>query len=122
MEAPRRLQPIEWTPPVRKLQSAQDTPVANRVSRTKGVLMSTVIIAVDLAKTVFEIAGANASGTVVERRRMSRTQFERFWIQRPGTRVVMEACASAHFWARRLLALGFEVVLLPPEYVRPYVL
>jgi transposase len=84
--------------------------------------MSTVIIAVDLAKTVFEIAGANASGTVIERRRLSRTQFERFWNERPCTRVVMEACATAHFWARRLVARGFEVVLLPPQYVRPYVL
>lgn len=84
--------------------------------------MSTVIIAVDLAKTVFETAAANASGTVVQRRRMSRTQFERFWLDQPRTRVVMEACATAHFWARRLLALGFDVVLLPPHYVRPYVL
>lgn len=83
--------------------------------------MSTVTIAVDLAKNVFEIAGANASGRIVERRRMSRTTFERFWVDRARCRVAMEACASAHYWARQLIALGYDVVLLPPQYVRPYV-
>ena len=83
--------------------------------------MHTVTIAVDLAKNVFELAVANQSNHIVERRRLSRAQFERFWPLREPCRVVMEACGSANFWARRLLALGFEVVLLPPHYVRPYV-
>lgn len=83
--------------------------------------MSTVTIAVDLAKNVFEIAGANASGTIIERRRMTRPQFERFWLSQPRCRVAMEACASAHFWARHLIGLGYDVVLLPPQYVRPYI-
>lgn len=83
--------------------------------------MSTVTTAVDLAKNVFEIAGANAAGRIVERRRMSRAQFERFWENRQRGRVVMEACASAHYWARRLIGLGYDLVLLPPQYVRPYV-
>ncbi len=83
--------------------------------------MATVTIAVDLAKNVFEIAAANASGRILERRRMSRPQFERFWSTQAPCRVVMEACASAHFWARWLRERGFEGVLLPPQYVRPYV-
>ena len=83
--------------------------------------MSSVTIAVDLAKQVFEVAVSNASGRITERKRLSRPQFERFWAQQQPCRVVMEACASAHFWGRRLRALSFEVVLLPPHYVRPYV-
>lgn len=83
--------------------------------------MNRVTIAVDLAKTVFEIAVTNRAYRITQRRRVSRTQFERFWAEHEPCRVVMEACASAHFWARHLVGLGFEVVLLPPHYVRPYV-
>jgi len=82
--------------------------------------MSTVTIAVDLAKHVFELAVAGRAGTIRERKRLSRPQFEQFWSQRGPCRVVMEACASSHFWARFLVSRGFEVVLLPPHYVRPY--
>ena len=81
--------------------------------------MSSLTIAVDLAKTVFEIAVAHQSGRILERRRLTRSQFERFWPLRERGRVIMEACGTAHFWARRLRALGFEVVLLPPHTVRP---
>lgn len=83
--------------------------------------MSSLTIAVDLAKNVFELAVSNTSGRITERKRLSRPQFERFWSDRLPCRVVMEACATSHYWGRRLRALGFEVVLLPPHYVRPYV-
>lgn len=83
--------------------------------------MSSVTIAVDLAKNVFELAVSNAVGRITERKRLSRPQFERFWTDRLPCRVVMEACASSYFWGRRLRSLGFGVVLLPPHYVRPYV-
>lgn len=83
--------------------------------------MSSVIVAVDLAKNVFEVALSDAPGRISERRRLSRSQFERFWSGRSGCRVVMEACATAHYWGRRLHSLGFEVILIPPQYVRPYV-
>ena len=82
--------------------------------------MFTVTSAVDLAKNVFEIAVAGRAGTVRERKRLSRPQFEQFWGTRPPCRVIMEACSSSHFWARYLSARGFQVILLPPHYVRPY--
>ena len=82
--------------------------------------MSTVRIAVDLAKNVFEIAVSVHAGQVRERHRLSRPQFERFWSTRAPCRVILEACSSAHFWARYLISRGFDVVLLPPHYVRPY--
>lgn len=82
--------------------------------------MSNVTIAVDLAKNVFEIAVCRAAGRIHERRRMTRHQFDRFWLTREPCRVVMEGCSGSHFWARRLIGLGFELKLLPPAYVRPY--
>jgi len=82
--------------------------------------MKNVVIAVDLAKEVFEIAVANKSGRILERRRMTRAQFERFWTTREPCAVAIEACGTAHHWARTLTGLGFEVTLLPPKYVRPY--
>ena len=83
--------------------------------------MSSVIIAVDLAKHVFELAVSIRGGRITERKRLSRPQFERFWCDRLPCQVVMEACGSSHYWGRRLRALGFDVVLMPPHYVRPYV-
>jgi transposase len=83
--------------------------------------MSSVTIAVDLAKHVFEVAVSTGAGRITERKRLSRSQLERFWVNRAPCRVVLEACASSHFWGRRLRALGFEVVLIPAQYARPYV-
>jgi transposase len=83
--------------------------------------MSSLTLAVDLAKNVFEIAVSPRPGQVTERHRLNRAKFERFWIDRSPARVVMEACATAHHWGRWLQHRGFEVILLPPHYVRPYV-
>ena len=83
--------------------------------------MSHSTIAVDLAKSVFELAISNYPGRVKERHRLSRTRFERFFAQHQPTTVLFEACSSAHHWARELQRLGHQVVLLPPHTVRPYV-
>ena len=83
--------------------------------------MSRVTMAVDLSKHVFEIAVSDAPGRICEHRRLSRPQFERFWNTRAPCRVVLEACASSHYWGRRLRALGFDVVLIPPQYTRAYI-
>jgi transposase len=79
------------------------------------------IVGVDLAKTVFQLAIADANWRVVERQRLTRTQFERWFVNRAVGLVVMEACGSAHHWARWLTGLGIEVRLLPAPYVRAYV-
>ncbi|HEV2121414.1 MAG TPA: IS110 family transposase, partial [Chloroflexota bacterium] len=83
--------------------------------------MSRVTVAVDLAKSVFQLVVADEHGKITERRRLSRAQFERFWENRTSCRVLMEACGTAHHWGRWLLARGFEVVLLPAHSVTPYV-
>lgn len=82
--------------------------------------MPTVTIAVDLAKNVFEVAIATRPGVTPKRRRLSRPQFETFWAEQAPCRVIMEACSSAHYWARHLTARRFDVALLPPQYVAPY--
>jgi transposase len=82
--------------------------------------MHIATVAIDLAKTVFEVAAADATGRVVERKRLSRSQLLPYFENRSVGRIVMEACGSAHHWGRRLTALGFKVSLLPPHYVRAY--
>lgn len=83
--------------------------------------MSIVTIAVDLAKTVFELAAADSAGKIIERRRLSRAQFDKYFENRECAHVIMEACGSAHYWGRRFEARGLRVSLLPPHYVRAYV-
>jgi transposase len=80
-----------------------------------------VVVGVDLAKSVFQLCVADGAWHPLESQRLSRSQFERWFANRPVSRVVMEACGSAHYWARWLTGLGIEVVLLPARYVRAYV-
>jgi len=83
--------------------------------------MNATTVAVDLAKNVYQLAVADPNWRVIEKHRLTRAQFERFFANRSAKLVVMEACGSAHFWARHLQALGMEVRLLPPRYIRAYV-
>lgn len=83
--------------------------------------MHATTVAVDLAKSVFQIAVADEHWRVVDTQRLTRSQFERWFLNREVGLVVMEACGSAHHWARWLNALGIEVRLLPAQYVRAYV-
>jgi len=83
--------------------------------------MNTTTVGVDLAKTRFELAIADTEYRIQSRRRLSRVQFAQFFGNHPASRVVMEACGSAHHWARTLQAQGHQVQLLPAQYVRAYV-
>lgn len=83
--------------------------------------MHATTVAIDLAKEVFELAYADAAGRIVERKRLSRRAFSRALHNRPPLAVIMEACGSAHYWARRFQAQGHQVRLLPARDVRPYV-
>lgn len=79
------------------------------------------IIGVDLAKQVFQLHGATGKGEVVYRKKLSRRQFLAFMRTHPRCRVAMEACATAHHWARTLTASGHDVRLIAPKFVMPYV-
>jgi transposase len=78
------------------------------------------LLAVDLAKDVFEVAVSRRPGRVDASRRLRRDGFLEFFGQQPPATVVMEACGSAHYWARCLRQLGHRVRLLPASQVRPY--
>ena len=83
--------------------------------------MEHTTIAVDLAKSAFQVAVSRRPGHLDEERRLSRDRFLAFFAQRPPATIVLEACGSAHHWARQLQPLGHVVRLLPPHDVRPYV-
>jgi transposase len=83
--------------------------------------MKDTTIAVDIAKDVFEIAVSNKPGKIHETNRVTRAKFLKFFSNRESAKVVMEACGSAHHWAREIEKLGHRVVLLPPHTIRPYV-
>jgi hypothetical protein len=74
--------------------------------------MHATTVAVDLAKSVFQLAVADASWRIVETHRLTRTQFERWFVNRDVRLVIMESCGSAHHWARWLTGLGIDVRLL----------
>lgn len=78
-------------------------------------------IGLDLAKRVFQVHGVDAAGAVVLRRQLKRRQVEGFFGKLPACLVGMEACGTAHHWARRLRALGHEVRLIAPAYAKAYV-
>src|SRR5262245_24318350 len=78
-------------------------------------------IGLDLAKRVFQAHGADASGKVVFRKRLRREQVLAFFAGRRACMVAMEACSSAHYWARAIGELGHTVRLIPPAYVKPFV-
>jgi len=80
-----------------------------------------ITIGVDLAKNVFQVHGVDAAGAVVVRCQLRRGQVLPFFKKQPPCLVGMEACATAHHWARQLIELGHEVKLMPPHYVKPYV-
>ena len=80
-----------------------------------------ITIGVDIAKSVFQIHGVDAAGTVVIRRRIGRARVLEFFADLPPCRVGMEACATAHQWAREIAKLGHDTRLMPPIYVKAYV-
>jgi transposase len=78
------------------------------------------LIGVDLAKHVFQVRGACADGSVAFRKKISRVKFLSFLSSQPKCIVAMEACAGAHSWGRDIAALGHEVRLNAPVYVKPF--
>ena len=79
-----------------------------------------ITIGVDLAKNVFQVHGVDDEGNVVIRRQLRRFRVLPFFEKLPSCLVGIEACATAHYWARQLIGLGHKVKLMPPRYVKPY--
>jgi transposase len=83
--------------------------------------MELTTIGLDLAKNIFQVHGVGAAGAVMVRKALRRSQMLPFFSKLSPCLVGMEACATAHYWARELTRLGHQVRLMPPAYVKPYV-
>ncbi|WP_207541025.1 IS110 family RNA-guided transposase [Sabulicella rubraurantiaca] len=83
--------------------------------------MEVATVGLDLAKHVFQVHAVDASGVVLLRKSLRRSQVLPFFASLPRCLVGMEACGTSHHWARELIGLGHEVRLMPPAYVKPYV-
>ena len=83
--------------------------------------MGNTTIAIDLAKSDFEVGISDRPGHIAGSHRLSRTELPAFLAGQPPATIVMEACSSAHYWGRKCEGFGHDVKLLPPFAVRPYV-
>jgi len=83
--------------------------------------MNITTIGIDLAKSVFQVHGTDERGKAVLKWALRRSLVMQFFSQRPPCLIGMEACGGAHFWARKLSALGHTVKLMAPQFVKPYV-
>ena len=79
------------------------------------------IVGLDLAKSVFQVHGADKEGRPIVRKKLRRGQVLAFFAGLSPCLIGLEACASAHYWARELRALGHAVRMIPPQYVHPFV-
>jgi len=82
--------------------------------------MTIIRIGVDTSKHVFQLHGVDEKETPALRRQLRRGEVEKFFAKLPPARIGIEACGASHHWGRALRALGHEVVLIPPQYVKPY--
>src|SRR5882724_2816484 len=78
-------------------------------------------VAIDLAKKVFHLVGADTTGKILWRKRLTRHALMPFIAQLPPVLIGLEACGGAHYWARRFREHGHEVKLMAPQFVKPYV-
>jgi transposase len=91
------------------------------MSKLSSDLSSVTVVGLDLAKHVFQVHCVDGEGRVVVSHSLRRREVLAFFRRLPPCRLGMEACSSAHYWGRELTALGHDVKLMPPAYVKPYV-
>lgn len=109
-----------WTAPVSGVESAIGWSLLTRPQKQEPSTMITTTIGLDLAKSVFQVHGVSSEGQVTVRRKLRRSELMNFFGGLPACLIGMEACATAHYWARELAALGHDVRLMPPSYVKAY--
>jgi transposase len=83
--------------------------------------MKITTVGVDLAKSVFAVHGVNEHGRAVLKKVLKRDKMLAFFANLPACLIGMEACGSAHYWARKLQGMGHTVRLIAPQFVKPYV-
>src|SRR5580698_6581177 len=111
-----------WTAPdPTASRCARVATVKRTTPRAGAVPMQVITVGLDIAKNVFQVHGVDGEGRAVLRRKVRRDQLLKLFGALEPCLVGMEACATAHHWARELGALGHEVRLMPPAYVKAYV-
>src|SRR5713101_7233446 len=107
-----------WTPP----RSECDYRKENDMSHTKkgDRTMQVERIGLDIAKSSFQVHGVDAHGKVVIRKQLTRGKVLGYFAQLPPCLIGLEACGGAHYWARELQKLGYDVRLMAVQYIRPY--
>ncbi len=83
--------------------------------------MKVTLIGIDLAKSVFQVCGVNSQGKPVFNRQFRREKLLKGLMQYPDAVIAMEACSGSNYWGRELKLHGFEVMLIPPQHVKPFV-
>ena len=83
--------------------------------------MTITNVGIDLAKNVFQIHGVDGSGKAVLKKQLRRNQVLTYFIKLTTCTIGIEACGGAHYWARKLTAMGHTVKLMAPQFVKPYV-
>ena len=83
--------------------------------------MKVTLIAIDLAKTIFQLCGVNQAGKPVFNRKLKRASLLKFITQHRGVTIAMEACSGSNYWGRLFQQHGFKVMLIPPQHVKPFV-
>jgi len=82
--------------------------------------MNNTVIGLDLAKAIYHSIELGVNSKVIQRKKFKRQQLKAHMINRPPSKIAMEACATAHYWARVFSAMGHTVELLPPQHVKAY--
>ncbi len=83
--------------------------------------MNITTLGIDIAKEVFQLCGADATGKVILKKRLTRSKFLEYMSKVAKCRIVMEACGSSNYWGRKFLEMGHEVDLISPQFVKPFV-
>jgi transposase len=93
----------------------------NHLNREGALTMKITTVGIDLAKNVFQVHGIDERGKVLVKKQLRRDQMAVFFTNLPPCLIGMEACGSAHHWARKIQAMGHTVRLMAPQFVKPYV-
>lgn len=83
--------------------------------------MQITLIGLDLAKLIFQVCGVNRVGKPRFNKQLKRQKLMEFLMQYPQATIAMEACSGSNYWGRKLRGLGFKVLLIPPQHVKPFV-
>jgi transposase len=93
----------------------------NPLEQTGACAMKVTSLGIDLAKNVFQLHGVDEFGKPVLKKQLKREQMTEFLVKLAPCLIGMEACGSAHYWARKLQGFGHTVKLMAPQFVKPYV-